>query len=165
MEDRAVVSLFPIKAAALLGLGCAVLPAAARAELGGSLASVAVDRGRMGARSTAAAMGRYTRHELTRPNGGMVREFTNAAGAVFAVTWSGPGKPDLRSLLGRYFAVFQASGTANARAMHALRRPPQVAQPDLQIQAGGHMGWFHGVAFVPSLAPAGFSPADLPEQP
>jgi hypothetical protein len=40
-----------------------------------------------------------------------------------------------------------------------------VAQRDLQIQAGGHMGWFHGVAYIPSLAPAGFSVGDLATQP
>jgi hypothetical protein len=110
-------------------------------------------------------MGRYTRHELTRPNGGMVREFTNANGMVFAVTWSGPGKPDLNALLGPYFSTFQTNSVATARQMHSLRHPPMVAQPDLQIQVGGHMGWFHGVAFVPSLAPAGFSVGDLSVQP
>ena len=143
--------------------GALLCPGNAQAELGGSLSSVSIDRGRMAARLNSVAMGRYTRHELTRPNGGTVREFTNASGAVFAVTWSGPGKPDLRTLLGSYFATFQSSGAAG-RAMHSLRRPPQVAQADLQIQAGGHMGWFHGVAYVPSLAPAGFSASDLPQQ-
>ena len=94
-----------------------------------------------------------------------MREFTNAAGTVFAVTWSGPGKPDLKTLLGPYFSTFQSDSVATARQMHSLRQPPQVARRDLQIQAGGHMGWFHGVAFVPSLAPPGFSIGDLAAQP
>jgi hypothetical protein len=111
------------------------------------------------------AMGRYTRHELKRLNGGSVREFTNADGTVFAVTWAGPGKPDLQTLLGPYFSTFQANSVSTARQMHSLRRPPQVAQRDLQIQTGGHMGWFHGVAFIPSLAPVGFSVGDLAAQP
>lgn len=154
------------RAAALgFGLGCMLYSTTALAELGGSLRSVTVDQGRMSARLNSVEMGRYKRHELTRPNGGMVREFTNADGAVFAVTWSGPGKPDLSSLLGRYFATLQAKSTATARTMHTLRRPPQVAQANLQIQTGGHMGWFHGVAFIPSLAPAGFSTSDLSVQP
>ena len=138
-------------------------PAApAFAELGGPLSSITADRGRMGAQLTSHALGRYSRHDLTRPNGGMVHELTNAQGQVFAVTWSGPGKPDLRSLLGRYFATYQGATGSIGRTMHALRRPALVADPDLQIQAEGHMGWFRGVAFVPSLAPAGFTPADLP---
>lgn len=156
-----------IHRAGALGLAacCLCFSTAASAKLGGSVSSVAADRGRIAVSMNSVAMGRYTRHELMRPNGGSVREFTNAAGVVFAVTWSGPGKPDLKTLLGSYFSTFQANSIATARQMHSLRRPPQVAQPDLQIQAGGHMGWFHGVAFIPSLAPAGFSPGDLAEQP
>jgi hypothetical protein len=137
----------------------------AHAELGGPLSSVMLDSGRMGARMASTAMGRYTRHDLTRDNGGRVHELTNADGQVFAVTWSGPGKPDLRSLLGRYFATFQAANETAGRTMHALRRPPQVNQSDLQIQTEGHMGWFHGVALIPSLAPPGFSARDLPVEP
>ncbi len=87
-------------------------------------------------------------------------------GQVFAVTWSGPGKPDLRALLGRYFDTFQAANVARGRGLRSpLRRPPQVSQPDLQIQTSGHMGWFRGVAFIPSLAPTGFSVADLSVEP
>lgn len=151
----------------LLLLSMAALPGAACAELGGTTASVQADGAQMKARIASAAMGGYTRHTLTRDNGGAVHEFTNAHGQVFAVTWSGPGKPDLRALLGRYFTTFQASGGrgAGGRRLHAPRRPVQVAQSDLQIQTGGHMGFFHGVAFIPSLAPAGFSTASLPEQP
>lgn len=117
----------------------------------------------MNATVAAVALPRYTRHELTRANGGSVREFSNPNGQVFAVTWSGPGKPDLRALLGRYFTTLQASGGSGGRSLHALRRPAQVSQRDLQIQTGGHMGWFHGVAYIPSLAPPGFSASDLPQ--
>jgi hypothetical protein len=137
----------------------------AHAELGGSLSSVMSDSGRMGARIASTAMGRYTRHDLTRGNGGTVHELTNADGQVFAVTWSGPGKPDLRTLLGRYFTTFQAANNTAGRTMHSLRRPPQVNQSDLQIQTEGHMGWFRGVALIPSLAPPGFSLGDLPKEP
>lgn len=137
----------------------------ARAELGGRLSSVAADSGNMHARIASVAHGNYARHELTRSNDGIVREYTNASGMVFAVTWSGPGKPDLRTLLGQYFTIFQANSEVIAHSTHALRRPPQVSQPDLQIQTSGHMGWFRGVAFVPSLAPPGFAVADLgPDQ-
>lgn len=119
----------------------------------------------MGARMVSVGMGSYARHALTRANGGSVHELTNADGAVFAITWSGPGKPDLRSLLGRYFATFQAASGGTGRSIRSLRRPPRVNQPDLRIQAGGHMGWFQGMAFIPSLAPSGFSAGDIPQEP
>ena len=160
-------AVYLIHRASALGLvaGCLFLSTTASAKLGGSVSSVTADRGRMAISMNSVAMGRYTRHDLKRPNGGAVREFTNADGTVFAVTWSGPGKPDLQTLLGPYFSTFQANSVSTARQMHSLRRPPQVAQRDLQIQAGGHMGWFHGVAFIPSLAPPGFSVGDLAAQP
>jgi hypothetical protein len=142
-----------------------VLSGRAHAELGGPVSTVQTDGARMSARMVSEDMGGYTRHTLTRPNGGIVHELTNASGHVFAVTWSGPGKPDLRALLGPYFETFQASNGATGRGMRSLRRPPQVNQPDIQIETGGHMGWFRGVAFVPSLAPAGFSAGDLPQEP
>jgi hypothetical protein len=146
-------------------LVAAFYPACGHAELGGTVSGVQSDGARMAKRVASVTMGTYTRHDLTRANGGMVREFTNAKGQVFAITWSGPGKPDLRTLLGRYFTTLQSDGRATGRVMHSLRRPPQVAQPDLQIQTGGHMGWFHGVAFIPSLAPAGFPAGDLLQEP
>ena len=139
----------------------ALAPACAHAELGAAASSVQADSAQMHARMASVAKGNYSRHDITRANGGTVREFTNAKGQVFAVTWSGPGKPDLRTLLGRYFTTLQASSGTIGRTMHSLRRPAQVSQPDLQIQTGGHMGWFHGVAFIPSLAPSGYSPSDL----
>lgn len=145
---------------ALCATGLLALAGTAHAELGGPVSSVAADSGRMQAKMASVARGAYARHELTRSNDGIVREYTNADGLVFAVTWSGPGKPDLRTLLGQYFTTFQANSEVVARS-HALRRPAQVSQPDLQIQTGGHMGWFSGVAFVPSLAPPGFAMTEL----
>ena len=137
----------------------------AKAELGASLASVKQDSARMNARMSSTPMGPFVRHELVRGNGGMVHELTNEDGQVFAVTWSGPGKPDLRTLLGRYFPTLQTSNAAAGRTLHALRRPMQISQPDLQVQTSGHMGWFRGVAYIPSLAPANFSTHDLPQEP
>ena len=137
----------------------------AHAELGGDRAGVQADGARIGSRVVSLAQANFMRHDLTRANGALVHEFTNASDQVFAVTWSGPGKPDLRSLLGRYFTPFQVAaqtaGGASARPMHGLRRPLLLNQSDLQIQTSGHMGWFSGVAFIPSLAPSGFAITDL----
>jgi hypothetical protein len=149
-------------------LAATLAAGSARAELGGTIAGVRTDASQMNARMLSVVTTGFTRHDMTRANGGTVSEFTNSADKVFAVTWSGPGKPDLRSLLGRYFTTFQGASVGSAargRMTHSLRRPVQVAQGDLQIQTGGHMGWFHGIAFVPSLAPQGFSPDELSQQP
>ena len=147
----------------LVAFAIAATPVAAR--LGDRLASVSTDAAAMRAQVATRSMDGYARHDLTRANGGNVREFTNAAGAVFAVTWSGPGKPDLRSLLGPYFSQLQpaahGNGRATGRMMPGMRRPMLIDQSDLRIRATGHMGWFHGVAYIPSLVPPGFDLAQL----
>jgi hypothetical protein len=162
LRGRTIVPVFrSLQMALLAGLA---LSDPAHAELGGPLSTVQTDGARMSARMVSAEMGGYALHTLTRTNGGTVHELTNANGQVFAVTWFGPGKPDLRALLGRYFTTFQEANSASRQGTRTLRAPPQVNQPDLKIQTQGHMGWFWGVAYIPSLAPAGFSPADLPQE-
>ena len=148
---RLVLPVFAL--AALLSATGAV------AELGGSVGTVAAEQSRMRANLHRVEVGNYTRHELTLPNGGSVHEFASAGGQIFAVVWHGPGKPDLRSLLGPHFATFQAA--APVRGGRALRRPMAVNRPDLQIRTGGHMGYFWGVAYLPALLPAGFNVSDL----
>jgi hypothetical protein len=123
------------------------------------MTGVQADRAHLQARLTSTTAGTHTRHEMTLPNGGLVKEFTNANGRVYALTWSGPGKPDLRSLLGGYFERLQAG---NARINpRARRQPMQLVRSDVVIQTGGHMGYFWGVAYIPALAPADFAVTDL----
>lgn len=146
-------------------LSAALVPTAAMAELGGPSTAVQGDQSHMRAQLRTVQLGNHTRHELTLPNGGTVHEFTNGLGQIFAITWYGPGKPDLRSLLGPYFGAFQAASSPDGgRHSHFRRRPVAVNRSDIQIQAGGHMGYFWGVAYLPALAPAGFSISDLQTQ-
>jgi hypothetical protein len=146
---------------AAIALTCLLTPALATAELARGAASVREDALSMKGTVASQQVGPATRHDITRVNGGSVREFTNANGQVFAVTWNGPGKPDLRSLLGPYFAALQGAQASQGRMMHSLRRPAAVNQKDLKIEMAGHMGWFHGMAYIPSLTPAGFSLDEL----
>ena len=143
-------------------IGLAVLPllaSSAHAELGGAMSGVQADRAQMKAQIVSVPKSTHTIHEMTLPNGGGVKEFTNTKGQVYAVTWSGPGKPDLRSLLGGYFTSFQAD---NAKlSPRSRRRPAAIHRSDLVIQTGGHMGYFWGIAYIPPLAPADFSVSDL----
>ena len=132
------------------------------AELGGSINSVQADQVRMNAGLRRIALATHVRHELALPNGGAVHEYTNPQGQVFAIRWSGPGKPDLRSLLGRHFDTFQAANVSqSSRFGRFSRRPLEVERADLQIRSGGHMGYFWGLAWLPALMPAGVRPGDL----
>ena len=132
-----------------------VLPLSAPAALGGNAASVQADQIRMNATLRTAATGQYTQYEIQMPSGTLVREYVSSAGVVFAVTWEGPSLPDLRQVLGTYFAQYvEAAQGAGAGSR-------MIQQPGLVVHTGGHMRAFFGKAYVPQLLPQGVSADDI----
>lgn len=103
------------------------------------------------ANSTADAV--YTVTQSTLDSGTVVREYSDTAGKVFAVSWRGPSLPDLRTLLGDKFAVMTNSAGKRAQAGHS-----QLAldQSDVVLVSNGHMRSFAGHAWLPAALPAGF---------
>lgn len=157
----------------VLMTGCAVLVGApAAAELGGSRATIDGDRAHLAASLHSANAPTHILHTLTMSNGSVVREFANPDGVVFAVAWRGPGRPDLRQLLGGAFDTFQATvagpdantTVANDGAVvhHGrFRRALVVEQRGLVVHSAGHPGAFFGYAYLPQQIPAGFTPDAL----
>src|SRR4051794_38770549 len=96
----------------------------------------------------------YTDISRTLRSGTVVHEFVDATGAVFAVSWSGPFKPDLKRLLGRHFGKLQ-HGDGQGQGQ-ANRSRLDVDAGDFVVQSGGHMGAFEGRAWLPARVPAGF---------
>ena len=144
-----------------LGVGvlCFALPPLAHASLGQRYDSVVADRARLAARMASATSAAQTVHTLTLANGGVVREYADANGVVFAVAWRAPGRPDLQQLLGGNFATLQAD---NLRADgRRTRRPLAVNRTALVLHSGGHPGAFWGVAYLPQAIPAGVAAKDL----
>jgi len=101
--------------------------------------------------STATAV--YTVSQSTIDSGTVVREYTDAAGKVFAVSWSGPTLPDLRTLLGDKFTALTDAAGKRTQAGHSQLA---LSQSDVVIVSNGHMRSFAGHAFIPSALPAGF---------
>lgn len=141
--------------------GQAVVPAAA--GLGDTAASVESDRvsmkGQMRARSEAG----YSVQEITAAAGTVVEEYVSPAGIVFAVSWSGPAKPNLQQTLGTYFTEYQTATKAQRVQIgqHRGHNHLEVRTPSLIVHAGGHMREYFGFAYVPSLMPPNVSVADL----
>ena len=133
------------------------LPLFARAELGGTAASIEADRAQLKAVVRAQPATGYTVHELQDAGGLTVREYLSASGRVFAVGWNGPRIPNLQQLLGSYFTTFQSA----ARLRQGRRGPLHVERPDLVVTSSGHQRAFAGLAYVPALVPAGVSPQSL----
>jgi hypothetical protein len=83
-----------------------------------------------------------------------VREYLNASGTVFAVTWNGGQQPDLKVLLGGHFSDYEkALGTSQRSA--GRQSHFAVKGPDLVLERSGHMRSLHGRAYLPSLLPTG----------
>ncbi len=138
---------------AILLIVTAAFPA--RAALGGAYASVETDRVHLLAQRSSTAGPNYEVHALTSTNGGVAREFTRSDGVVFAVAWRGPGRPDLRQLLGEHFQTLQSDNVSPGG--HRTHRPLSVSRSGLVVYSGGHVGGFKGYAYLPQQAPAGFS--------
>ena len=128
-----------------------LLSGPAVAALGGTEASIAADQAKLKATRRIEAAPQYTVHEIRQASGTVVREYVSAQGQVFAVAWQGPQMPDLRQVLGSYFADYRAAAAAK-RAGRGLVR---LRQPGLVLHSGGHMRAFFGQAYIPQLLPAG----------
>jgi hypothetical protein len=129
------------------------------AALGGSVESVAADQVKFQAKRKMVAMPQYTVHEISRDDGGVIREYVTPAGKVFGVSWSGPAIPDLSQLLGSYSGEFRNTLLAQPKSFG--RRPAGVHNSDLVVETGGHMRAFQGRAYVNSMLPAGVSPETI----
>ena len=108
--------------------------------------------------ATTAAGAPYTIHHRTLRNGVAVDEFVDAGGKVFALSWSGPFKPNLKRLLGRHFEPFRARGAARHGGPHSRLA---VDTGDAVVVSEGHMGAFQGRAWLPSRLPAGFDTQEM----
>jgi hypothetical protein len=147
---------------ARLVLGSAVLASVvlimalpAFAALGGDATSVQADQAHMqGSLRTTQAQA-YTVHEIQAPTGIVVREYVSpATGKVFGVVWQGPWPPDMRQILGSYFAHYQQAAQTQVTS-HAGRRPLAIEQSGLVVHSGGHMRSFAGQAYIPEMLPQG----------
>ncbi len=130
----------------------------AHAGLGETVTSVARDRAALGADTqTTTAMPMYDRHAFTTAGGTSVREFAAHDGTVFAVNFSGPTMPDLKTVLGTHYDAYMAAAQARHRNHHVLSfEADGVVVTIVKFQRG-----FQGAAHVPAAVPNGVSVQEL----
>jgi len=129
--------------------------APAWAVLGESIDSVRSDHQRLQGQLVETARQGYSLHQITAPDGAIVKEYVSPKGKVFGVSWQARTMPDLRQLLGSYFAEFQQQASQSSQRRHG---PLMVRTEHLVVESGGHMRAFRGRAFVPSLMPDAVTP-------
>jgi len=136
-----------------LGLWAGAL--SAHAELGGKAATIAQDRIVMRAKQATTTKTNYSVHTLTLENGTVTHEFTTSDGLVFAVSWDGPSRPDLRQLFGVYFPRFQEDNQRQKGEGRSYEGP-KSSHIDFMARSFGKNGTFWGYAYLPSELPKDF---------
>jgi hypothetical protein len=125
------------------------------AVLGEPESSVSVDRQFLRGQIRDEVHPGYRLHQITDAQGGVVREYVSPAGKVFGVSWQGPFVPNMQQLLGTYFTYLQQY----AKSQTGRHGGPLIIQRDnFVFTSGGHMRWYHGHAYLPSLLPTSLSP-------
>jgi len=120
------------------------------AALGSDEASVLSDAQALRGQHALVAKAGYNVHQITMPDGGVVKEFVSPAGTVFAVSWKTHFMPNLPQLLGTYMTNLQQG----QRTRVVPRRAVTIQGDNFMFTSFGLTGSFHGSAYVPSLVPA-----------
>lgn len=124
----------------------------ARAALGDDVAAVAADQVRMQASLQILRKSSYEIHELTYPTGTKVRHFVGDSGKVFAVSWSGGWRPNLRDIMGEHYDAYIAA----TRGKRMARGVARIELPGMVVVMGGHQRAFFGHVYLTDLVPPGF---------
>jgi hypothetical protein len=158
VSSRASFSLSVVAFWIVVAVCVAASPASA--SLGGNFASVQDDQLKLQASLQTTSKDSYSVHEIRVPNGMVVREFIAPRGNVFGIAWQGPGRPNLRQLLGTYFDSF-AKQAEMQKTGRVGRGPLVIREPGLVVEMAGHGRSFFGRAYDPRIVPAGVSAGEV----
>lgn len=143
-----------------LFISCLAFSANCLAGLGEHFSSIANDQKKFQIQKlNVSTLPKYTVHEISKTNL-TLKEFVNADGIIFAVTWKGSAQPDLNTLLGPY-------QNECAQAMKVRQRQPglhrigKTVSENVVIERSIFGRAAQGRATVTSLIPAGVSLSDI----
>jgi hypothetical protein len=125
------------------------------AVLGQYESSVSLDQQYLRSADNIQAFQGYKVHQLTTANGTIVREYVSPQGLVFGVAWQGHYMPNVQQLLGSYATKIQTATPAQTQVRHL--RGLTVKTDDFVFVSSGHMRFWKGRAYVPSLVPSNVS--------
>jgi hypothetical protein len=123
------------------------------AALGQYESSVSLDQKFIAGQDRQVVRQGYHLHEITASDGSFVREYVSPAGIVFGVSWQGHGMPNIQQLLGSYLTDFQQAQKQTVR-----RRSVVVRTDKFVFVSSGHLRFFQGHAYAPSLIPSNLGP-------
>jgi len=87
-----------------------------------------------------------------------LKEYVTADGLTFAISWSGVSAPDFSEIFGKYYSDFkQVRDSRKVRSRKVL----ELKTSDLVVNSISTGSEMTGIAYVPSLFPAGLVAEDL----
>ena len=98
-------------------------------------------------------------HELTIDEN-TIRQYADADGHIYAITWKGISQPDLSVLLGDHFTEYAIQAKVGALARGG-RGPRRIQTNGVVVETSGHMRALRGIAYIPKQLPAGINAGDL----
>ena len=116
------------------------------------MATIVADQARLHAQLTVSQATGYAIHELAMPSGLRLRHFVGASGKVFAVSWSGGWRPNLRDVMGVHYDDFMAA----TRGKPMTRGVARIETRGMVVVMGGHQRAFFGRVYLTDLVPEGF---------
>jgi len=129
-----------------------LLSAPARAALGDDVSTVAAAQARLHADLTVSHRGSYAIHELAMPSGVRLRHFVGGSGKVFAVSWSGGWRPNLRDVMGAHYDDFIAA----TRGKPMKRGVARIETRGMVVVMGGPQRASFGHVYLTDLVPQDF---------
>jgi len=149
--------MMKLPCALLVMSAAACVSAPALAALGGDARSVESDRAVLKGVLHVTPMVEYDLHEIRTESGTVIHEYVSPQGKVFAVSWHGPGRPDLAQLLGSYSAQLAQAAPRTHYNHHHFR----VVSPDAVLESDFHLRTLSGRAWVPALLPQSFASSNI----
>ena len=129
------------------------------ATLGESEASIDSDATALhGTHLTTSVNGQIRARQL-KTTKAVIKQYTNASGQVYALSWQGVKHPDLSVLMGAYFPEY--SSALKARGSSSLRRNSTVTTSQAVIHLSGVPRHMSGLVYVPALLPSEVKTGDL----
>ncbi len=96
----------------------------------------------------------YSMTEIVK-NAHTIREYTDASGNVFAITWSGVSHPDMAEITSIYLNEVNTADTQTEHRRSAATRI--TISTNVIVEKFGHMGHVQGRAYLPNSMPVAIS--------
>ncbi|WP_413294261.1 DUF2844 domain-containing protein [Bdellovibrio sp. HCB185ZH] len=137
----------------LLGAFIPLFAMTAEAALGDQLVTTSSSTSSSARKATSSGSS-YSVSEATTDDGVKVRQYVDAQGRVFGISWKGTTLPPLSELLGTYLPEYKKE--VKARGRQFGRRSLKISTDNIVVEGSSRQTDQRGRAYIPASLPQGF---------